>query len=106
MGYDTLECIIDYLRKQKKFIWANELQKFIDGNYELTGKEKAYIISELFSSIDSCRLISFGDINVDDFDKAKFKEYDLNEESEFNLVKSIIGKLKFDANQDGGENAN
>jgi len=61
---------------------------------DLTRKEKNYIIGELFSSIDSCRLISSGDIDVDNFEKAKFKDYDLSDEEEFNLVKSIINKLK------------
>lgn len=63
---------------------------------KLTRKEKNYIIGELFSSINSCRFISAGEIDVDRFEKAKFKDYDLSEgdEDEFNLTKSIINKLK------------
>lgn len=64
---------------------------------ELTRKEKDYIISDLFQGVDSCRFTSCGEIDMDNFEKAKFEDYDLSIKSEFNLIKSIIRKLKEDA---------
>ena len=61
---------------------------------KLTRKERNYIISDLFQGLDSCRFISSGELGVNDFEKAEFKDYDLSSEDEFNLCKSIILKLK------------
>lgn len=60
---------------------------------ELTKKEKDYIISELICTIDSCNLTNIN-FNIDTFEKAKFKDFDLSNKSEFELIKSIIKKLK------------
>lgn len=59
---------------------------------ELTKKEKNYIISELISATDSCNMSNI-DFTIDNFEEAKFKDFDLSVKSEFELIKSIIRKL-------------
>ncbi len=60
---------------------------------ELTKKEKNYIISELICTTDSCNT-SDKDFTIDNFENAKFKDFDMSSKSEFELIKSIIKKLK------------
>ncbi len=60
---------------------------------ELTRKEKNYIISELISATDSCNT-SNTDLTIDNFEDAKSKDFDMSSKSEFELIKSIIRKLK------------
>jgi len=60
---------------------------------ELTRKEKNYIISELISSTQSCNMSNIN-LSIHNFEKAKFKDFDLSNEDEFNLIKSILRKLR------------
>ena len=59
---------------------------------ELTTKEKNYIISELICTTDSVNL-SKKDFIIDNFEDAKFEDFDIDDKSEFELIKSIIRKL-------------
>ncbi|KKN40780.1 hypothetical protein LCGC14_0729960 [marine sediment metagenome] len=60
---------------------------------ELTRKEKDYIISDLVSGTDSCNT-SDKDFTIDNFEEFKFEDFDLNLKEEFELIKSILRKLK------------
>lgn len=60
---------------------------------ELTNKEKKYLIGELFSTTESCNM-SDTDFTIYTFERAKFKDFEMNSKSEFELIKSIIRKLK------------
>lgn len=60
---------------------------------ELTKKEKDYIVSELICTTDSCNCSNIN-FDIDTFEKAKFKDFEMSDESEFELIKSIIRKLK------------
>lgn len=66
---------------------------------ELTNKEKDYIIGELISATDSCNM-SNTDLTINNFENAKFKDFEMNSKSEFELIKSILRKLK-----QGGDNS-
>lgn len=59
---------------------------------ELTTKEKNYIISELISTTESVNRTNI-DYDIDNFEDAKFEDYDIDDKSEFELIKSIIRKL-------------
>ena len=61
-------------------------------NFNLTNKEKNYIISELICTTDSCNTTNI-DFSIDNFEDAKFKDFQLSDKSEFELIKSIIRKL-------------
>lgn len=60
----------------------------------LTKEEEKYILSDLYDGLDSCRYTSSGKINLRNFEKAKFEDYDLSDKKEFDICKSIILKLK------------
>ena len=62
------------------------------GTNELTTKEKNYIISELICTTDSVNL-SKEDFIISNFEDAKFEDFDIDDKSEFELIKSIIRKL-------------
>ncbi len=61
---------------------------------ELTRKEKNYIIGELISTTESCNM-SDTDLTINNFEKAEFKDFDMDSKSEFELIKSILRKLRF-----------
>lgn len=59
----------------------------------LTKKEKKYIIDELISATESCNM-SDTDLTINNFENAKLKDFDMNGRTEFELIKSILRKLK------------
>lgn len=59
---------------------------------QLTEKEKNYVINELISTTDSANRSNV-DFTIDNFEDAKFEDFDIDDKSEFELIKSIIRKL-------------